>query len=316
MQSIGIVLYPGFQLLDLSPSTVFEFANLCLPEPRYNIRMLSEHGGPVLSSAGFSLDSEPFDDEPIDTVLVPGDNRGTTQSSGLITFLQRAAEASRRVASACTGAFVLGQAGLLDGRRVTTHWTYSLKLQNLYPASKMEQDRIFIVDGPIWTSAGGTAALDLALAMVERDCGADIALAVSKKLVIYHRRGGGQPQFSALLEMEPKSDRIQMALTWARDHLQADLSVEQLAQVASLSTRQFSRAFREETGESPARAVERLRLEAAKLMMEEGRHPIETIANQTGFGDRERMRRAFLRTYGRSPQAMRRDTRTQADAPV
>ncbi len=177
---------------------------------------------------------------------------------------------------------------------------------------KVEADRIFIVDGPIWTSAGMTAGIDLALAMVEKDLGADVARAVARQLVVYHRRAGGQSQFSALLELEPKSDRIQSALAYAKRNLATPLTVRQLAEAAHLSPRQFSRAFRAETGQSPAKAVENLRVEAARLMMEQSRHPIEIVARQTGFADRDRMRRAFLRAFGQPPQVMRRNARAAA----
>jgi transcriptional regulator GlxA family with amidase domain len=157
-----------------------------------------------------------------------------------------------------------------------------------------------------------TAGIDLALAMVEKDLGAEAARAVAKRLVVYHRRAGGQSQFSALLELEPKSDRIQNALAYARNNLDKALTVTELAEAASLSPRQFSRAFRAETGQSPAKAIENLRLEAARLSMEQSRHPIDVIARQTGFADRDRMRRAFLRAFGQPPQVIRRNARAEA----
>jgi transcriptional regulator GlxA family with amidase domain len=172
---------------------------------------------------------------------------------------------------------------------------------------QVEADPIFVRDGSVWTSAGVTAGIDLALALVEQDLGAEVARAVARKLVVYHRRAGGQSQFSALLDLEPKSDRIQRALTYARRNLQTPLSVPQLAEAANLSPRQFSRTFQTETGQSPAKAVERLRVEAARLMMEQSRHPIDVVARQTGFADRDRMRRAFLRAFGQPPQAIRRN---------
>ena len=223
-------------------------------------------------------------------------------------------ERCRRVASTCVGAFVLAEAGLLDGRRATTHWHRARELQARFPNVKVEEDRIFIIDGPVWTSAGMTAGIDLALAMVEQDLGADVARAVARKLVVYHRRAGGQSQHSALLELEPKSDRIQSALAYAKRNLETPLTVGQLAEAAHLSPRQFSRAFRAETGQSPAKAVENLRIEAARLMMEQSRHPIDVIARQTGFADRDRMRRAFLRAFGQPPQVIRRNVRAQAAA--
>lgn len=309
MLRIGIVLYRGFQVINLSVTTVFELANLTADKPLYEVALLSEHGGPVQTSAGFAVETQAFDDSRFDTVLVVGDNEVIDVTAGLIAFLQRAAQTTRRIGSTCTGAFNLAQAGLLDGRRATTHWLFAPRLRRDYPAVNVEEDRIFIVDGPVWTSAGMTACIDLALALVEKDVGAEVARSVAKKLVVYHRRSGGQSQFSALLELEPRSDRIQSALAFAKQNLAAELSVEQLAEAAHLSPRQFSRAFRAETGQSPAKAVEHLRIEAARLMLESGLHPIEIVARDTGFGDRERMRRAFLRAFGQPPQVIRRASR-------
>jgi transcriptional regulator GlxA family with amidase domain len=227
----------------------------------------------------------------------------------VVAFAQQAVARSRRIASICTGAFVLAEAGVLDDRRATTHWLYARELKNRFPRVKVEEDRIFIIDGPVWTSAGATAGVDLALGMVEKDMGAEASRNVARKLVVYHRRAGGQSQHSALLEMDAKSDRIQTVLNYARQNLTQPLTVEELAGVAHLSPRQFSRAFHAETGQSPAKAVENLRVEAARLMMEQSRHPIDVIASETGFADRERMRRAFLRAFGQPPQAIRRSAR-------
>lgn len=196
----------------------------------------------------------------------------------------------------------------------TTHWAHARDLQKRYPAIKVEEDRIFITDGPVWTSAGMSAGIDLALSMIEKDLGAELARVVSKALVLHHRRAGGQSQHSALLELDAKSDRIQSALQYAKRNLHTPLSVEQLADAAHLSPRQFSRAFHAETGQSPAKAVENLRVEAARVMMEQGGHSIDVVANETGFADRERMRRAFLRAYGQPPQTMRRNARVERPA--
>jgi transcriptional regulator GlxA family with amidase domain len=299
-------LYPGFQVFNLSVVSVLEFANLAAKESVYEIVLLSEQGGPVRTSAGFSVETQPFDRRRFDTVLVVGDNAVSEPPAALITFLQRSATRVRRIGSTCTGAFNLAQAGLLDGRRATTHWLFADRLRREYPEVDVEEDRIYLIDGHVWTSAGMTACIDLALALVEKDLGPDIARRVAKAMVVYHRRAGGQSQFSALLELEPRSDRIQTALTYAKEHLHKDLSVEELAEAAHLSPRQFSRAFREETGQTPAKAVENLRVEAARLMLESGRHPVEVVARDTGFGDRERMRRAFLRAFGQPPQMIRR----------
>jgi transcriptional regulator GlxA family with amidase domain len=226
--------------------------------------------------------------------------------------VRKSLKTARRIASICTGAFVLAEAGILDGRRATTHWCRAPELQKRFPKVKMEADRIFVVDGPVWTSAGMTAGNDLALAMVEKDLGAEMARSVPQMLVVYHRRPGGQSQHSALLELEPKSDRIQSALAYAKRNLHTELSVDRLADAANLSPRQFSRAFRAETGQSPAKAVEHLRVEAARLMMEQSRHPIDVVARETGFADRRRMRQAFLRAFGQPPQTIRRNARAEA----
>jgi len=206
----------------------------------------------------------------------------------------------------CSGAFVLAAAGLLDGRRATTHWARAAEFARTYPCVKVEPDRIFIRDGDIWTSAGITAGIDLALALVAEDLGEAAAKRAAQQLVVYHRRPGGQSQFSALLETDRADGRFSPVLSWARERLGERLSVERLADRAAMSPRHFARAFTAETGMTPAKAVERLRLEAARERVESGAEPIEGVATHTGFGDPERMRRAFLRAFGQPPQALRR----------
>jgi len=289
--------------------TAFEVANLITGEDVYGVELLSEHGGLVRASGGFSIDTKAFKGRVFDTVIIGSGTELHPTSPALIKFIQRAMKTARRVAGPCTGAFPLAEAGVLDKRRATTHWAFARELQARFPGVTVEEDRIFIIDGPVWTSAGMTAAVDLALAMIEKDLGAETARSVARKLVVYHRRAGGQSQFSALLELEPKSDRVQSALDYAKKHLQNTLSVEELAEAARLSPRQFSRTFRAETGQSPAKAVENLRVEAARMMMEGGRHSMDIIASETGFADRERMRRAFLRALGQPPQTVRRNSR-------
>jgi len=311
MKRIGLLVFPGFQILDLVALTVFEMANATVPRPVYRIELLSEHGGLVRSSAGVQVETLAFDKPVFDTMLVAGSNLLVPPSAGLLAFLREAQEASRRVSSICTGAFVLAEAGLLDGRRATTHWGFARELQQRFPRIKVEEDSIFIVDGSVWTSAGMTACIDLSLALVESDLGVEASRTVARKMVVYHRRAGGQSQFSALLELEPKSDRIQDALAYAKTNLHRDLSVDQLAEVAHLSPRQFSRAFLAETGQSPARAIEKLRVETARLLIEAGNHSIDRVAEQTGFSDPERMRRAFHRAFGQPPQAVKRAARQQ-----
>ena len=314
MQRIGFIVFPGFSVMSFAVVSVFETANMLAGERKYDVHLLSESGGAVASSAGMRVETEPFGDADFDTLIVVGSATIEPSTPGLINFVRWALERCRRVASICTGAFVLAEAGLLDGRRATTHWFYARDMQARFPKVKVDADRIFINDGPVWTSAGMTAGIDLALALLESDLGAEAARAVAKKLVLYHRRAGGQSQFSALLELEPKSDRIQSALAYARRNLDAPLTVGELAEAAHLSPRQFSRAFRAETGQSPAKAIENLRVEAARLMMEQSRHPIDVVARQAGFADRDRMRRAFLRAFNLPPQAIRRNARAEAMA--
>lgn len=308
MKHIGFIVEDGFQVMGLAALSAFEFANAELGQEAYRLTVMSEHGGAVRSSLGIAVETVPLA-EPPDTLMVLGELLPRAVTPALRAYIARAGRASRRVAGVCTGAFALAEAGLLDGRSATTHWAHARRLQERFPAVRVDEDRIFIVDGNVWTSAGMSAAIDLTLALIEDDHGAALARSIARKLVVYYRRPGGQSQFSALLELEPRSDRIRRALLYARDHLRDPLPVEVLAEAANLSPRQFTRVFREETGQSPAKAVERLRLEAARVMMEDGRHPMEVVARETGFADRNRMRRAFLRAYGQPPQSLRRSLR-------
>ena len=316
MKKLGFVVFPGFQILDLAAASVFEVANLFTSRPVYEVALYSEHGGRVTSSSGIEVDTRQLTDPVFDTLIVTGDIAVATPSEGLVRFVSEAAVSSRRIASICTGAFILAAAGLLNGRRATTHWASARNLQRRFPAIKVEEDRIFITDGSVWTSAGMTACIDLSLAMVEADLGFEVSKSVAQKMVVYHRRTGGQSQFSAMLELESKSDRIQLALDYAKRNLRKTLSVGELAEVANLSSRQFSRTFRAETGQSPAKAIESLRVEAAKSLVEESRHAIDVVARETGFADSERMRRAFIRKFGHPPQTFRRVAHKAAVAPA
>src|ERR1700754_2126690 len=302
MHKIGLVVFPEFYLMGFAAVTAFELANLVLGEAAYDVTVLSEAGGMVTSSAGIRVESRRLDDEIFDTVMFASGAATDTASSALEDFVRRSLRTSRRIAAPCTGAFVLAQAGVLDGRRATTHWRFARDLQRRFPKVDVAEDRIFIVDGSMWTSAGMTATIDMALAMIENDFG----------------REGGPSHVSAMLELEPKSDRIQKAIDYASANLRKGLSVEELASIASLIPRQFSRAFSEETGYTPAKAVELLRVEAARLMLERGRYSMDSIAEQVGFLSRDRMRSAFLRVLGQTPQDIRRSARgsrtSQADS--
>jgi transcriptional regulator GlxA family with amidase domain len=305
MLRVALLVPDGFATLSFAPLSVFEAANAILEEPFYEVHVASVTGGRVVNSFGMAIETECVTDATFDTLLVGSPPDLRTPSPQMLSFLQRALTNTRRIASICVGAFILGEAGLLDGRRATTHWLFAKDLQRRYPKATVEVDRIFIADGQVWTSAGMTAGMDMALSLVERDIGSEKTRDAARTLVMHHRRAGGQSQHSALLELDAKSDRVQKALLFARRNLNTPLSVEKLAEEACLSPRQFSRVFRAETGLSPAKAIENLRLEAARLMLEQGRLPLESIASETGFGDRERMRRTFIRAFGQAPQAVR-----------
>lgn len=313
MKRIGLVIYPGFQALDMAALTVFEFANSLLPQPLYALATLSVDGGPVRSSAGVALDSQPLPSDGYDTLLVAGATRQPEAQPRLEQALRATAAATRRIASICTGAFILAGAGLMDGKRATTHWAFGRRLQELHPKLAVDEDKIFVKDGAVWSSAGVTACIDMALAMVEGDLGDDIAKQVARAMVVYHRRTGGQSQFSAMAEIEPRSDRVKQALLYARAHLHKELSVEELAAQVHWSPRHFSRMFQAQTGLAPAKAIEKLRVEAAQALIDQGHSSVGRIAAMTGFGDEERLRRAFLRAFGQPPKVFMHQARRRND---
>jgi transcriptional regulator GlxA family with amidase domain len=247
----------------------------------------------------------------LDTLVVVGGwgVREAMQQQAILDFIRAQAAGARRVASVCSGSMLLAAAGLLDGRRATSHWGRSRQFPRLFPKVKFEPDRIWVRDGRFWTSAGVTAGIDLALALIADDHGEEMALKTAQELVVYRRRPGGQSQFSALLEMERPGGRFSALLGWMRENLDKPLTVEQLADRAHMSPRNFARAFAAETGMTPAKAVERLRVEAARHLVERDAEPIDQIAARVGFADPERMRRAFIRGFGQPPQALRRAAR-------
>jgi transcriptional regulator GlxA family with amidase domain len=313
MHTIGFFVYPGHQILDLAgPFGAFESAARIMGRPFYALEVVSRAGGQVQGSGGLPVATGPTCQVEVETLLVVGGNIAPMLQQPEVEAVTMLARRTARLASVCTGAFLLAEAGLLDGRRATTHWRMARRLQQDYPAVNVESDRIFIVDRGVWTSAGITAGIDLALALIEADLGIEVAREVARELVVYHRRSGGQSQFSSMSQMEPESDRIRIALAFARDRLHEPLPIERLAEAAHLSLRQFGRAFRRETGETPARAVERLRVEAARIRLQAGSEPIERIAEAVGFGDPERMRRAFVKIHGMPPQAIRRNEQQSA----
>lgn len=304
---IGLVLSPSFQAVCFGAVAAFDVANKQAGEKIYDVRAFSEDGGLVTSSAGMQVMTEPFDQAAFDTLIVAAGLDIPTSSPGLVRLLRAAARNARRVSSICLGSFVLGDAGLLNGRRATTHWRYAQEMQARFPGCNVDADKIFIADGQIWTSAGMSAGTDMVVGMIERDLGAERARSVAKGMVMYHSRPGGQSQHSVLLEVGTSEDRIQKALNYARQNLRESLTIEDLARAACLSPRQFTRLFRSATGTTPAKAVEALRLESAKLMLEQTRLPIEVVARETGFATRERMRQAFVRMHGEAPRTFRKE---------
>ncbi|KAA0069984.1 GlxA family transcriptional regulator [Tardiphaga sp. P9-11] len=316
MHRVGFVVPPNFQLMSLAAMTAFEVANLPSPKPHYRVTVLSEKGGPVRSSGGFSVNTTKLADQRFDTMILGSITslEPPVPSQRLIKRIQRASESARRSASICTGAFYLAEAGILDGRRATTHWFHAASFRTRFPRIRMEQERIYINDGPVWTSAGMSAGIDMVLAMIENDLGTQHAKEVAKILVINERRRGGRKQQSVLLEMVAKTERIDEVIAYIRQNLKKDLSVDELAEVANLSPRQFRRVFAMEIGQTPAKVVETLRMEAAQFMIEEGQHPVNAVAREVGFGDPERMRRAFRRNFASSPRALRKKAKVEVRA--
>ena len=309
---VAFLIFDDFQILDAAgPIAAFEIAARIAPGA-YATRTIAAAPGLVRSSSGVAIAAASFATaRRCDMLLIAGGlgARGAATDAATLAFVRRTAARARRTASVCSGAYVLAAAGLLDGRRATTHWSRCRDLQRRFPKIRLEPDLIFVRDGPIWSSAGITAGIDLALAMICDDLGEEIARAVARQLVVYHRRPGGQSQFSALLEMESRQDKFATLLRWAGERLQQRLTVEELAEQAAMSPRNFARAFLRATGVTPAKAIERLRLDKAKSELEDGGGAIERIAREAGFGDPERMRRAFLRVYGQPPLAFRRGGR-------
>lgn len=307
--SIALAIHPGFQLLDAAgPTAAFEMAERFRPGS-YDLKLLVPGGGAVQSSSGVSLAAEPLKDDAFDTVIVSGGEiiRSPAAAEAIVSWLRQVK--ARRIASVCSGAYLLAAAGLLDGRRATIHWNSTDDFARRYPKVRVDAERIFIRDGEVWTSAGISAGIDLALALIEDDLGPEVSRQAAQQLVVHHRRPGGQSQFSALVEVGGRTGRFADLLSWMREHLAEPLTVERLADRAAMSPRNFARAFAAETGTTPAKAVERLRLEVARIAIEASHAPLDRIAEDIGFGDAGRMRRAFLRSFGQPPQALRRVAR-------
>jgi transcriptional regulator GlxA family with amidase domain len=309
---IGVLIFPDFQLLDAAgPISAFEIAARFAGQPP-SIKVLAVTPGPVRSSSGVEMLARGLKPAAAITTLIVAGGEGVRQAATCaktLAFVRSAAKRGIRVASVCSGAYILAEAGLLDGRRATTHWQRTGHFVKTYPKIKLEPDRIFVRDGNIWSSAGISAGIDLALSMAAEDYGDEVAQQAARQLVLYHRRSGGQSQFSSLLELKAPAGRFAPLLAWAREHLDAPLTVEDMAEQAGMSSRHFARAFIAETGTTPSKAVERLRIEVARQRVQSSSEAIERVAETTGFRDPERMRRAFIRAFGQPPQSLRRAAR-------
>jgi transcriptional regulator GlxA family with amidase domain len=309
---IGVLVFPGFQLLDAAgPISVFEIAARVAGKPP-SIKTIAVTPGAVRSSSGVEMLARGLKPSgAITTLIVAGGEgvRAAATCAKTLAFVREQEKRGVRVASVCSGTYILAEAGILDGRRATTHWQRTRHFLSAYPKVKLEPDRIFVRDGNIWSSAGITAGIDLALAMAAEDFGDEVVQKTARQLVLYHRRSGGQSQFSSLLELKTPAGRFGPLLTWAREHLDAPLTVEDMAEQAGISSRHFTRAFIAETGTTPSKAVERLRIEVARQRVQSSSEAIEQVAQSTGFRDPERMRRAFIRAFGQPPQSLRRAAR-------
>jgi transcriptional regulator GlxA family with amidase domain len=313
---IHILAFPNVQLLDVSgPLQVFASANVQMQEngqaAPYSPIVIAQQDGSIVSSAGLGLHTHPLPKTPSDTLIVAG-GRGVhiaLQDPQLLQWVRQQASSARRVASVCTGAFMLAEAGVLDGHRVVTHWDSCDELARRYPALHVDPEPIFINEDSLWTSAGVTAGIDLALALVETDLGRNIALAVARDLVVFLKRPGGQSQFSTALSMQhatrSQDSRFGDLHAWILDNLASDLSVATLAAQVGMSERSFVRHYRAHTGNTPARAIEQLRVEAARRLLGDSALPIKRIADRCGFGTEETLRRSFLRAVSVTPQAYR-----------
>jgi transcriptional regulator GlxA family with amidase domain len=313
-RQIEFLAFPDVQLLDVTgPFRVFATANDLArqagrPAP-YRLQVLAAVAGPITSSSGLTLLAAPLPPpgQPLDTLIVAGGFgvHAACEDAGLVAWITRRAQDATRVASVCSGAFLLAATGLLDGRRATTHWSSCARLAAAHPSVRVEQDPIYINDGKIWTSAGVTAGIDMALALLQADLGRAVATAVARHLVVFAKRPGGQAQFSAGLALAGSDDSFDRLHDWMAQNLRGNLAVPALAEQAGMSERSFLRHYRQTVGVTPARAVERVRVEAARQALGETSLPLKRIARDCGFGSEETMRRSFLRVLAVPPHAYR-----------
>lgn len=316
VRRVAVILFEDTDLLDAAgPARVFHSAaNQLLrtgaaTEPPYEVDFLSREGGLVRTSLGFRMETQPVRElapGDYDTIIVSGGGvEDANCDPAIVAWLQRNHGHARRVGSTCTGAFVLAAAGLLDGHRAATHWAYCDALQASFARVDVDRDSIFVEDRGIWTSAGVTSGMDMALAMVEEDHGRELALLVARMLVVFLKRPGGQSQFSTPLQSQSVEGPLAPLLHWIAENPGEDLRTERLSERANMSLRNFYRAFEEATGTSPAEWVELSRIEIAKRLLEQTGQRVDQVAVKAGFLNYERMRRSFSRRMGVSPAAYR-----------
>jgi transcriptional regulator GlxA family with amidase domain len=312
---VAIVAFPGVTLLDISgPAQVFaELQEIELPTASYSLSYLSASGGLVQTDVGMMIDTAPISSvrpQEVDTLVIPGGPGiwELRQDADLMDWISEVLPKARRIASVCLGAFVLAWTGVLDGKRAATHWRYCPRLADSFPSIRVEPNAVFVKDGRVWSSAGVSAGIDLALAMIEEDFGHTTALDIARRLVVFLKRPGGQSQFSTVLAAQASDveGRFSALHAWIVENIAGDLKVETLAQKVGMSPRTFARAYASRTGMTPASGVEALRVETARLLLESSEiGGVVEIAQRAGFGDDERMRRAFMRHLGVSPSEYR-----------
>ncbi|WP_296102147.1 GlxA family transcriptional regulator [uncultured Agrobacterium sp.] len=312
MRRIEILAFPDVQLLDVAgPLQVFASTNDLLVnagKPAHYQPVAVGAQTPIVTSSALTIGTSALSgaSEALDTLIVPGGwgVYRACEDQQLVSWIAQRSKTARRTASVCSGAFLLASTGLLDGRRAVTHWQRCGEFRKRFPKVRLDPDPIFIQDGAIWTSAGVTAGIDLALALVENDLGREVVLAVARQLVVFLKRPGGQSQFSAALTLQDESGRFDGLHAWMMENITQDLSVADLAEKAGMSLRSFSRHYREQTGVTPSKALEEMRLETARRLLEQAQ-PVSRAARRAGFGSEETLRRLFQRRFGVSPQAYR-----------
>jgi transcriptional regulator GlxA family with amidase domain len=317
VQQVVILAFPGVNLLDVAgPAQVFTSATELHsaangePEPAYRISLASVYGGLTNTTSGLEINSVPvssLDGVPIDTLLIAGGHgsEAAGDAEEIVCWLHAVRARVRRIGSICTGAFVLAAAGLAEGKRVATHWAYCDRLQGLHPGINVERDAIFVEDNGLWSSAGISSGVDLALAMVEQDYGRELALMVARRLVVFLKRSGGQSQFSMPLEAQSAEGPLAALASWVADNPAADHRVETLARRTNMSPRTFHRLFNDAFGRSPAQWVTSMRVECARRMLEESEKTLQEVAAANGLGSADAMRRIFLRQLGVTPSDYR-----------